>query len=169
MIFRLRIGRWRFTFTMAPVVDVVGVNSLLPNGNHILLWDFDHTTQGYVENTLIHIQYTYALPRIYVFQTKKDENFIAYCFYQCSWRRCIEIIATTKGVDKYYFKYGVYREHFTIRVTPKEGRNIKLVKILESSVPENATIKELRSWTKYETLSDQANTRKVELNIAKST
>jgi len=165
MIFRIRIGRWRFTFTIAPVTDVVGVNSLLQNGNHILMWDFDHTTQAYVENSLQHVQFIYALPLIRIFETKKDENYIAYCFKQCSWSRCVEIVASTRGVDKYFFKYGVYREHFTLRVTPKEYRKIKLVKVLESPVPENATIKDLTSWTKYETLSDQANTRRMELNV----
>ena len=166
MILRLRIGHWRFTWTMAPVTDIIGVNSKLPNGNHILMWDFDGTNISYVVEALQCIQNVYALPNIYVLETKKGVNFIAYCFYQCSWRRCIEIIATTRGVDKNFFKYGVYREHFTLRVSPKSGRTPKIAWTLYSSVKENAFITDLKSWVKYETLTDNAPMRKIEIGGA---
>jgi len=169
MIFKLRIGHWRFTFTIAPVTDVIGVNSKLPNGNHILMWDFDNTTLNYVIGALQPIQNIYALPNIYILETKTQKNYIAYCFFQCSWRRCIEIIATTKGVDKNFFKYGVYRERFTLRVSPKCGRKPKLTYVLKTYIPETAYITDLKSWVKYETLTDNYKSRRVQLGEHKKT
>jgi len=163
MIFKIRIGHWRFTFTIAPVTDVIGVNSKLPNGNHILMWDFDETNLNYVIGALQVIQNIYALPNIYILETKAQKNYIAYSFMQNSWKRTIEIIATTRGVDKNFFKYGVYRERFTLRVSPKCGRKPKLAYILKSHIPENAYITDLKSWVRYETLTDNYKGRKITL------
>lgn len=165
MILKLTIAGWRFTWSMAPVTKVVGVNSNLPNGNHVLMWDFDESTLNYVTEALLHIQHIYALPNIYILETKAKENYIAYCFMQNSWRKTVEIIATTKGVDWNYFKYGVYRGKFTLRVSSKCGRKPRLIWTLQSEIPENCSIRELRSWVKYETLADNATTKKLELKV----
>lgn len=168
MIFKIRIGHWRFTFTFAPVTNVIGVNSKLPNGNHILMWDFDNTVITYVIDALQHIQNIYALPNIYILETKPKSNYIAYCFMQNSFRRTVEIIATTKGVDPNFFKYGVYRERFTLRVTPKCGRKPKLAYIMKSHIPENCFVTDLKSWVKYETLSDNFKPMKVSIGEPKN-
>jgi hypothetical protein len=154
MILRFRIGKIRFTFTVAPVIDVVGVNSNVSKTKHILMWDFDGTNLGTVLDELSRIQRIYKLPPIWVFETKKGKNFIAYCFKKCKWREAVEIIAATKGVDWGFFKYGVYREHFTLRVSEKRGKRPELIAILDSPVKPDVTIRDLRSWTKYETLDD---------------
>jgi len=165
MIWKLRIGRWRFTFTMAPLTDVIGVNSNLPDGNHIVMWDFDETNFDDVFKTLLTVQRVYNLPKIYILETKKDTNYIAYCFKRTTWLKVVEIIAFTKGVDWNYFKYGVYRGNFTLRVGPKCGRKPKLVWTLVSSVPEDCSIKELKSWVRYETLEDGQWTKLREVTI----
>lgn len=150
---------------MAPVTTVYGVNSSLPDGNHILMWDFDDTTFERVVKNLLPVQRIYKLPNIYILETKKDKNFIAYCFYKRTWRKVVEIIAFTKNVDKNFFKYGIYRERFTLRVTPKSGRKPKLRYILKSNVKEDVEIKELKNWTKYQTLPDGWNSKKIEVKI----
>jgi len=165
MIFRLRIGRWRFTFTFAPVADVIGVNSKLPDGNHILMWDFDDTSLSKVITSLERIQAIYDLPRIYILETRRNKNYIAYCFKRVPWRKAVEIVATTRGVDWGFFKYGIYREHFTLRVSPKCGRYPRLAWILKSELPEDAYITDLKSWVKYETLADQAPMKRIEINV----
>jgi len=166
MIIKFKLGSWRFTFTMAPVTKVVGVNSRLPDGNHILMWDFDDTNRFAVSDELSRIQVIYKLPRIYILETKKHINYIAYCFKKCAWRDAIEIIAATHGVDKNFFKYGVYRERFTLRVTPKSGRKPELVAILYSGVPEDVLIADLKSWVQYETLPDGFKSKLVDINVA---
>lgn len=165
MILKFQIGRWRFTFTMAPVTTVAGVNSNLEDGNHILMWDFDDTTLNDTAVCLSRVQNIYKLPNIYILETKKDKNFIAYCFKKLSWAKVVEIIAFTRGVDWNFFKYGVYRGRFTLRVTPKCNRKPKLVFTLKTDEKETANVKELRSWVKYQTLEDAWKSKKIEVKI----
>lgn len=165
MIYRLTIGRWKFTFSMAPTTTVVGVNSTLPDGSHILMWDFDETTLGAVITALEATQAIYELPNIYILETKPKTNYIAYCFKKVNWRKAVEIIATTKGVDWPFFKWAVYRGHFTLRVTPKCGRQPKLAWILKSSAKEDCFIYDLKSWVQYETLEDGTELKVKELKI----
>jgi len=151
---RFRIGNWRISIGIVRVVDVVGVNSKLPDGNHILMWDFDETDLDTVIKSLLITQRVYELPNIYILETKKDTNYIAYCFKRVDWRKAQEIVIFTKGVDPLFWRYGVLRGHFTLRVTPKCGRMPKLVWVIPGVAPEDASIPELKSWTKYETLAD---------------
>jgi len=155
MIWKFRIGKWRITFTFAPVTDIIGVNSNLDGDDHILMWDFDETSFDDVVDELLRVQRIYELPKIYILETKKNTNYMAYCFKRTPWRKVVEIIAFTKGVDWNYLKYGMYRNHFTLRVTPKCKRNVKLIWTLTSAVPEDCSIPELKSWVKYETLADK--------------
>jgi len=155
MIKKWRIGRWRITFTFAPVTNVLGVNSNLPDGNHVLMWDFDDTDLNTVVETLIRVQRIYDLPNIYVLSTKGGENFIAYCFKRTPWRKAVEILAFTKNVDWNFIKYSVYRGHFTLRVGAKCGRIPQLAWIIMSNVEEDCSIREMRSWVRYETLADE--------------
>lgn len=152
MILRLRIGRWRFTASVAPVTDVVGVHSNLEDNQHILMWDFDGVSLGKVITALEGVQAIYELPRVYILNTGKPKHYIAYCFKRVSWHKCVEIIATTPYVDWEFFKYGVYREKFTLRVTPKAGRRPKMAWILKSEKEEDAWITDLKRWVKYETV-----------------
>ncbi|GAI61975.1 unnamed protein product, partial [marine sediment metagenome] len=78
-------------------VDVVGVNSNLPDGNHVLMWDLDETTFDEVFKNLLTVQRIYELPNIYILETKKDTNYIAYCFKKTPWLKVVEILAFTKG------------------------------------------------------------------------
>lgn len=165
MIWRIRIGRWRFTFTLARTTTVTGVNSKLDSGEHILMWDFDDKRLADVRNALELTQETYGLPAIYILETKKDKNYIAYCFKRLEWRKVVEIITYTPNVDWGFIKYGIFREHFTLRVTPKSGRRPKLVWILRSNVPEDAYITDLKSWVKYETLEDGQTVKMHEVKV----
>jgi hypothetical protein len=148
MIIKIRICHWRFTWTFAPVTDVIGVNSTLPEGDHITMWDFDDIPLNDVTVALQGVKYFYSLPNIYILNTGKPNHHIAYCFKSMPWRESVAIVAVTAGVDPNFFKYGVYREHWTLRVTPKEGRKPHLVKILYSTIPEDCSIDELSSWVK---------------------
>jgi len=165
MIWRLRIGNWRWTFSFAHITDVAGVNSILPDGNHILMWDFDDVHIWKVTEALRHVQKTYELPEIRILNTGKPNHYIAYCFKRVSWRLCKEIIASTLDVDEQFFKYGVYREKFTLRVSAKEGRTPKAVALLRSPIQADVELKGLFSWVKYETLADKTPIGKIELRV----
>jgi len=156
MIIRIRIGNWRFTFTLYQITDITGVNSLLPDGNHILMWDFDDVPLEIVQSELGIIQSIYDLPTIYILNTGKPNHYIAYSFAKCTWRLTVEILAATPHICEDYFKWGVFRKRFTLRVTPKEGRKPKLVALLYSKTPEDVNVSELTSWVK-DTLSAGSN------------
>jgi hypothetical protein len=168
MIWQLRIGNWKFTFTFAQVTDVIGVNSKLKDGNHILMWDFDDTPLDAVVLVLDEVRKQCRLPKIYILNTGKQNHYIAYCFARYHWRYAFGIVASTPLVDWNFLKYAAVRGHFTLRVSPKNGRKIKLVRILESQRPENVSVKELKSWVKYETLTREEMNKKWLLQISKT-
>jgi hypothetical protein len=168
MIWQLRIGNWKFTFTFAQVTDVIGVNSTLPDCNHILMWDFDDVLLDNIEIILTNIQKRHKLPNIYILNSGKPLHYIAYCFARVPWRKAFGIIASTPFVDWNFIKYAAVRGHFTLRVSPKNGRKPRLVSILKSKHPESAQIRELRNWVKYETLTDGRFNKKWLLQISRT-
>jgi len=187
MIIKVTLGRWRFTFSMAPTERVVGVNSKLPDGNHILMWDFDDVSPFRVINNLVTVQKQYKLPNIYLLKTKEATykrvgtipieggedieewgpvgSYIAYCFKRVTWQEAVAIIAATPDIDWNFFKYGVYRGKFTLRVTPKSGRKPKLIEVLEGYRAEDVKVHELRDWVQYETLADGYESEKHEIKV----
>lgn len=154
MILKLRIWKFRITFTFARVIDVVGVNSRLPNGNHILMWDFDDVKLMDVIDALNEQQKRYNLSQIYILETTPNKNYIAYCFTTAPFFDACKVIITTRGVCRNFVKFGVIRGHFTLRVSPKCGRKPKLVTVIPSLYPPDVTVKDLHSWVIYETLPD---------------
>lgn len=157
MIKRITIGDLRLTFTAARIVKVGGFNSLCTDKNHILMWDFDDTSLEVVCDALKFVQDKYYLSRIYVLETKKDTNFIAYCFSKTDWHKAVQIVASTPGIDWNFFKYGVYRDKFTLRVTDKGHGKPHCVAVLESPYHEDATVLDLATWVNYETLKDKTS------------
>lgn len=153
MIFRCTVRKIRVTLTVARIAKVIGVNSMLENGNHILMWDFDETPLEEVERSLKIVQARYGLSQIHICRTKVPDNYVCYCFSQHDWRRTCEIIGQTPNVDWQFFRFGVYRGHFTLRVTPKNDRQIKLVKHLEGFELADCNPSDLKSWVRYETLN----------------
>lgn len=153
MIKRLTIGHYRLTLTFARIAKLIGVNSFINKDEHILMWDFDDIPLGDVSNALRVVQTRYSLSDIHILCTKEPMNYIAYCFTRCSWRETVEIIAQTQDVDWQFFRFGVYRGHFTLRVSPKGDRNISLATRLEGYKLPDVKPTELESWVRYETLS----------------
>lgn len=152
MIKRIDFGAIRFAFTLNAVVKVYGVNSYVGEDEHILMWDFDDVKLSDVTFALRKTQLHWKLPKIYVFETKKDCNYCAYCFYRVKWQNAIAILASTPYVDMKYLKWSVYRGRFTLRVSPKMDRIPHIRCPILSAIPENATVDDLKSWTVYETV-----------------
>lgn len=165
MIFKLRFGQWRLTITLAPVIDVVGVDSRLEDGDHILMWDFDEIPLRTVLDNLHYIQVIFSLPNIYILKTTKPSSYIAYCFKRFPWELARGIIGITPDICENFYKWGVFRKRFTLRVTKKHGKRPRIAAILISSIPEDVSIHELRSWVQYETLAEPK--RGVYIELAK--
>ena len=153
MILRWTVKQIRLTLTLAKIRKVIGVNSELEDGRHILMWDFDEIHLADVCQELKRVQARFFLSDIHICRTKEPDNYIAYCFTACDWRRAVMIVASTDLVDWQFLRFGVYRGHFTLRVTPKGDREIKLATRLEGFELADCKPSDLKSWVRYETLS----------------
>ena len=153
MIIRGTIRKVRLTLTIARIAKVIGVNSELEDGRHILMWDFDDVPLDVVVESLKKVQARYLLSDIHICRTKEPHNYIAYCFSSQEWRTACEIVAQTPNVDWQFFRFGVYRGHFTLRVTPKGDRQIVFATRLGGYSLEDCKPEDLKSWVRYETLS----------------
>jgi hypothetical protein len=165
MIIKVTLGRWRFTFSMAPITKVVGVDSTLKDGNHILMWDFDTDNYEAIVKALTRVQFHYHLPHVHIATTGKGHGFHAVCLKRTPWRKAVEIICATEGVDYNFIKYGIYRNHFTLRISPKCGREIRFAGTIGGNYPEDVSIEELNSFVHYETLEDGWHSRKLEIKM----
>jgi len=152
MIKRIDIGALRFTWSLNIVIKVIGVNSTLKDGSHILMWDFDYTDLEDIKQALRKVQTRYFLSDIHIFQTAPIDGYHAYCFTAVDWRRAIEILAATDGVDMKYLKWSVYRGRFTLRVSEKFGRYDFAVATLDGYQLPDCDRDDLRSWVLYETV-----------------
>lgn len=153
MIKRITLGHYKLAFTFARIAKVIGVNSELDDGRHILMWDFDDVSLADVKRALSVVQARYMLSDILILESKKDTRFLAYCFTAMDLQRTAEIITQTEFVDWSFIRFGIFREKWTLRVTPKGDRHIRKVATLEGLELPNCTPADLHSWVRYETLS----------------
>ncbi len=104
------------------------------NDKHILLWDFDNTPIGEIEQSLITVQQIYNLPPIYIISSS-PYSYHAYCFTARPFREVIHILSAIPQVDLYYLRLGMVRGYYTLRITPRQNDTFQLVKKLPSNIP----------------------------------
>lgn len=167
VVVKFKIGRWRIAFGLLPTTRVVGIYSLLRDMNHILMWDFDDINLKEVTKQLSDTQRRFKLPNIYIFNTGKKNHFVAWCFKRCSLRQAAHIISSCKDIDWEFFRLGVYRNKWTLRISEKCGRKMKLVRVLKSNIKEDVNPRELVNWVLYETVVDGYKNKIYEFNIPK--
>lgn len=151
MHIRLSLKGWQFYAALSHSVKQTGVNSLLPNKKHILMWDFDGQNSVTVVSELKRLQKKWKLSNVYIFSTGLLNYWHAYCFTACDWAIVLHILAETKGLDQSYFKIGVIRGYFTLRYHPKRNRDFGSSVVLPSKVPEDVDpfeLSNLEYWTK---------------------
>ena len=153
MLLRTTIGMVRITFSLAKIAKIMGINSRLEDGTHILMWDFDKLELASVAAALKVVQSRYLLSDIHILETNREEkNHIAYCFTRTEWQRAIEILSATYGVDWQFIRLSVYRGWFTLRVGAKKSGVPRIVRRLEGFCLPDVEPSELASWVEYETL-----------------
>ena len=154
MIIKIRVGNWRFTFSIARITDVVGVNSECKDGNHILMWDFDDVLLDDVIHVLTEVAHRHGLSDIHIFNTGAKEHYNAFCFTKMPWLKALSIVANTAFIDPTYISMSAFRERFTLRISDKEGRQLTKVATIRTPVKPTATVRDLKSFVKYETCTD---------------
>jgi hypothetical protein len=109
-----------------------GISSLLPNGMHMVLTDFDNCNLEQVENSLIKVQKQYDLSDIYVV-SDKEGSYRSWCFKPTTWTNLMHIQLDTDFIDKTFRYYTFTRGMSTLRTSRKKNRpEQKLVSVLPS-------------------------------------
>ena len=128
---------------------MLGVNSDLGDGSHILMWDFDNRTQNEVIESLEDVQHKFFLGPINVLSTGLPCRYHAYCLTRYTWPDTLRILASTEGLDPQFFKIGTVRGFFTLRISDKQNRKFAWVKDLPGKVSSNVNPSEIRNFASY--------------------
>jgi len=153
----LRFRKHRFGFSHYTVTDVTGVNSKVDDDLHICMWDFDNQPLESIIDALLLVQHHYCLPRIFILRTNEKSNYQAFSLTRRPFKAVVVIIIETFLVDWNFWKLGVLRGFFTLRTSPKFNCKPKLVKVLQSKYMDECTLRQLKCWTRYETVDDRGN------------
>jgi len=143
------IGSFRFYFGFYRFQKVKGAISRLPSGDHILMWEFDDVDEDRLKSVMKTVQTLYKLPDIYLINTGIPNHWHCWCFKKVTWGEALKIIASTPHVDHLWFVSGVARNYFTLRYTPKIGRELKPAIILKSRRREDISPYDLRFQSIY--------------------
>lgn len=147
--FDLDYGPLRVSLTVSWSQRTKGVNSKLSDGSHILMWDFDGVDLSHVYRALWRAQQEYQLAQIHLLGTALDGYYHAYCWQRHSWMDAVNIIGRTAHCDQVFWKIGVVRGFFTLRILPKKHRPTRPLSILASHVPEDCSPADIAEVTTY--------------------
>lgn len=147
---RIRFG-W---FSVEKLVKVTGINSNFDDENkyHILMWDFDDTPLDKIVDELLFVQHFWELPSIHIVSSS-PEHYHAYCFSKQPTPVVLHILSATPSICKNYFKLGVIRGYWTLRISPEKGE-FKKELILQSNIPEYLDGLNKLCTVKYDTRSN---------------
>jgi hypothetical protein len=141
--------RLRFDLSLKRLVEVTGINSNTDDTmqTHILLWDFDNQTLDNVTTSLSKIQDVWCLPEIHIIKSSGLNRFHAYCFAEFHKPMVLHILSETPFICDTFFKLGVMRGYWTLRITPKrQSEGFTPIRILPSNVrPDVKTLKKLQT------------------------
>ena len=120
-----------FQFIFYKLEWTEGIDSLLPNGKHILLWDFDNCNLETVKTSLREIQDKYNLPTIHIYADNKENSFRASCPKQVDFKQLLRIMLDTENVHLNYIAWTMLKRYATMRIGKKNGRkDVELVDVL---------------------------------------
>jgi len=149
---RIRFHGWQFHIGLTHSQEMIGVNSNLVNGKHFIMWDFDGHDVDKVIPALNMIQKAYTLPTIYILNTGTWYHYHAYCFHSVSWTKLVTILLNTPMLDKGFLQIGFLRGYYTLRISPKNEKYVRLAYTLESTVTETvdkmSIPRVIKYWTK---------------------
>lgn len=127
-------GNYGFSilFLFAFTQRLHGITSLLPNGMHFILVDFENCSFEEVVEESKYVQQKYGLSNIYIY-SDAERSFRVFCYSIVDFKTLLKIILDFKHSDMIFFNYTVRRKKATARISRKKGRPLpKLVKVLES-------------------------------------
>ena len=137
-------------FRVGKLRKVLGANSTLENGKHILMWEFDHVEAHEVTAALLAVQMAYNLPNIHVLTSSEHQGFHAYCLAQETFPQSVAIVASTPLVDWDWVRMCVNRGHWTLRLTDKGNGAPETIMVLHSNEPDEVAPTQITSGVLYE-------------------
>ena len=149
--FRIQKLSRLFVIHIKKIANTQGVNSSLKDGKHFLMFDFDNVELLRVWYELKKTQQKYNLPNIYIANTGKPNSFHAYCLKRVSFIEMVQIALNCESIDRTFVRFALFRNHATLRISEKNGRQITRVHTIESKIKESVSVNEFTSYTKYET------------------
>lgn len=143
---------YRFMFYCRRVQKTLGVNSILKNGyGHMIMLDCEGCDITEIISDIKRMQQKHALPVAHLCDTGRYDHWHVIFFTNCHWRNAIRIAADCNYEDLNHLKFSLQRGWFTLRLSIKNGADIKYHSIIESPFPDESKITDLKSIVKYET------------------
>lgn len=146
---RLGLGPYRLYGALTRSRQILGVNSKLEDGSHVLMWDFDAVPGAFpVVRALRGVAMRHQTASIHILRSS-TYGYHAYCFQRHGWPKTLEILADTPYLDPVYFKIGVIRGYFTLRIQDKKQGKLSPVETVSGFREEDVEDTEQRSFVRY--------------------
>ena len=151
MYLRFKLFSCRIVLYIRKVKPVLGVNSTLKTGLHIPMFEYDHINFRELLTEIRFLQELYRLGDCHILSTGRPDSYHVYYLSALSWRKALQVCATSQIIDLKHLGFSISRGHFTLRLSRKGNRKIDLTDIIKSSFGNTADIKDLQSYVIYET------------------
>ena len=153
MMTRFRIRDWLFVFYVRKSKQVTGLNSTLINGDSMLMMDCDNVKMLDLQNELQRLKEKHKLPDLHIFTTGRLNSYHVYCWVSRPFTKCLAIAADCDYIDQKYLKFSMRREHFTLRISDKQGREIEYYDTIHSNYSNESQPGDLATRVTYYTAS----------------
>lgn len=118
---------YELTFELNKVVKQTGVCSKIGNSDkHIFMADFDNIALENVKKQLLNIQNYYVLSDVVILESSKN-NYHAYSYVARDFNEICKMLLDLPDVDETFFRLGVARGYWTLRISDR--KNSKITKV----------------------------------------
>lgn len=153
MYVRFKIFNRRIVFYNRKVTHVVGVNSLLKDGRHVPLIDCDEITLDELKVEVQRLLSQFHLTHASIVSTGRPNSYHVYLWHAVTFRKAIEIVAACRYTDLKHLHFSIRRGYFTLRISKKMNRDVKLVHWFPENDSPSIAYKDLCKFSYYETAS----------------
>ena len=148
----IRVKNRHLRIELKRVQTLAGLNSILPSGKHLTLFDIDDMDSEAMEASLRSTQDFYLLPDITVFGSGTENHWLAFCRTERPQLKVAEYLMNTVGIDLAFVGIGLARGRWTIRLSEKNGKIPFPYKVLKPRYYKMKNEADLATWSlaKYE-------------------
>lgn len=147
---RIALGSLRIYLSITKRQPVLGVNSILADGEHVLLLDFDEVpSPTELEDGLNSFARWHRLPPIYVVESSEGK-YHGYCYHRLDWQRAALLMADCPYVDDMHQRLGIMRQYWTLRISDKAEWYMRRAFATGGYAAETAEPGELQSFVQYD-------------------